>query len=62
MELEELLSTSDIILGIINVVMGIIILIALQANSLWFRVFTYIIAVYLILVGLVAIITAVLML
>jgi len=42
---EELMPTSDIILGIINVVMGIVILIALQPDSLWSRVFTYIIAV-----------------
>ena len=62
MGLEELLPTSDIILGIINVVMGIVILIALQSDSLWSRVFTYLIAIYLVIVGLVAIILAALLL
>lgn len=62
MSLEELLPSSDLILGIINVVMGIIILIALQSDSLWSRVFTYIIAIYLIIVGLVAIISVALIL
>ncbi len=62
MSLEELLPSSDIILGIIDLVMGVIILIALQSDSLWARVFTYIIAVYLIIVGLVAIILSALIL
>lgn len=62
MSLEELLPSSDIILGIIDLVMGVIILIALQSDSLWSRVFTYIIAVYLITVGLVAIILSALIL
>ena len=62
MSLEELLPSTDLILGIIDVVMGIIILIALQSDSLWARVFTYIIAIYLIIAGLVVIILAALLL
>ena len=57
MSLGELLTSSDLILGIINVVMGIIIIIALQSDSLWSRVLTYIIAIYLIIVGLIVIIS-----
>ena len=62
MGLEELLPSTDLILGIIDVVMGIIILIALQSDSLWARVFTYLIAIYLIIAGLVVIILAALLL
>jgi len=62
MSLEELLPSSDLILGIIDVVMGIVVLVALQSDSLWSRVLTYIIAIYLIIVGLVAIISAALIL
>ena len=62
MSLEELLPSTDLILGIIDVVMGIIILIALQSDSLWARVFTYLIAIYLIIAGLVVIILAALLL
>jgi hypothetical protein len=46
----------SLIVSIINVVLGIIMLIALASYSTWARVFTYLIAVYLIVIGSIVII------